>query len=123
MIEKLNIFYDPQRIEKHYNSGMNKIKGYKTYNGKYKGIKVEAVNSIGNLICSTGRINGYRMAFYQGVGGTRKEKTWNKKLHRHDCCKSAVAWRHLRSCPALKKDIDDNKILETKEELLEKYFK
>lgn len=51
------------------------------------------------LICSTGIINEYRHAEYQGLLGSTGEETWNRKKHWHDCCKSKVAWRYMTTCP------------------------
>lgn len=50
------------------------------------------------ITCSTGRVNSYRMAFAQGRGGSTKDHTWDKVVHKHSCCKSAVAWRHRAGC-------------------------
>lgn len=95
----------------------------KEYNGKYKGLEVEAIHSTNILICKTGEVNSYRIEFYLGHGGSNKEKSWNHNKHIHDCCKSKVSWRHKVSCPGLNKE-QDNKIIisESKEELLKKYF-
>lgn len=50
------------------------------------------------LIMSNGELNEYRYYQVIGQGGSYKEATWNRKAHRHDCCKSAVAWRHKTGC-------------------------
>ncbi len=70
-------------------------------------VEVMGIKSVNSLLCKTGRINKYRMAFLQGRGGSCKEGTWNRKSHRHDCCKSAVAWRHRCGCPRLEVLEDD----------------
>ena len=72
-----------------------------SYQEKLK-IEVLGINSTNGLVCKTGKVNSYRMAFFQGRGGSKKEATWNRKNNRHDCCKSACSWRHLRNCPKLK---------------------
>lgn len=57
------------------------------------------------------QLNGsaYRMAFARGLGGSIKEKTWNKELHMHSCCGAKVNWRHHGDCPRLgnRNDPDD----------------
>lgn len=50
------------------------------------------------LIMSNGEINDYRYYQIIGQGGSYKEESWNKIKHRHDCCKSKVAWRHKTGC-------------------------
>lgn len=67
----------------------------------YDGVINKREKNKWGAICSTGKVNAYRLAFLQGRGGSRKEETWNKKKHLHTCCKSAVPWRHLRNCPRL----------------------
>lgn len=57
------------------------------------------------LIMSNGGINDYRVAKATGVGGSRKEETFDPKLGKrggHSCCGSKVEWRHKVSCPRLK---------------------
>lgn len=63
-------------------------------------MKVKALISEGELYCTTGIENAYRRAFLDGLGGSRREATWNK--YEHICCNSKVYWRHKSSCPALK---------------------
>lgn len=53
------------------------------------------------MIMSNGEVNYYRVMFAKGQGGSRKEKTWNKIKHKHECCKSKVPWRHKSACPRL----------------------
>jgi hypothetical protein len=61
-------------------------------------IQVKTLKTSGGLLTKTGHLNDYRWAFYHGLGGTRKEATWNQKRHSHSCCGSRVAWRHKVSC-------------------------
>lgn len=51
------------------------------------------------IISETGEVNEYRRAFVTGLGGNKKEETWDPKKHWHTCCKSKVPWRHKRNCP------------------------
>jgi len=56
---------------------------------------------IDGLICSTGRINQYRMAFIQGRGASTKDKTFDRSIGKrggHKCCGSQVVWRHRAGC-------------------------
>lgn len=53
---------------------------------------------------STGRINDYRFYHAIGMGGSYREKSWNRKKHQHDCCKSKVAWRHRNGCKTHKEN-------------------
>ena len=48
-------------------------------------------------------LNGqtYRMAFARGLGGSKKEATWDRKKHIHTCCGAMVPWRHHGNCPKL----------------------
>ena len=64
-----------------------------------KNIDVKGIRTTGKLYCKTGKINGYRDAFKKGYGASRKEKTWNGKIH--TCCRSKVAWRHKATCKRL----------------------
>lgn len=53
------------------------------------------------LYCKTGRINEYRRAFYQGNGGSPKDKTFDPAIGTrggHSCCGSKVWWRHKLGC-------------------------
>lgn len=60
------------------------------------------------LIMSNGQLNFYRYCQYIAQGGSRKEKSWNKLDHQHDCCGSKVPWRHRTGCkPELPDDLDD----------------
>lgn len=43
----------------------------------------------------------YRLAFARGLGGSIKEKTWDKINHIHKCCGAMVPWRHHGNCPGL----------------------
>lgn len=67
---------------------------------------VQSIKTEGNLMCTTGIENAYRRAFKDGLGGSRKENTWNKQKDKyhgtHSCCGSKVYWRHKVECPALK---------------------
>lgn len=47
------------------------------------------------------KINKYRKIKEEGRLGSRKEHTWNKRLHIHICCKSKQPWYHKKNCPAL----------------------
>lgn len=70
-------------------------------------MSVEEKQRLG-LIMSSGCVNDYRYYQYIGQGGSRKEDSWNKKKHWHDCCKSKVPWRHKTGCkPELPDDPDD----------------
>lgn len=71
-------------------------------------IMVEAIKSVGNLYCKTGRQNAYRRAFKDGLGATRKEFTWNKYEHHHTCCGSKVCWRHKTFCKLVPKNAPDD---------------
>ena len=70
-------------------------------------ILVTAMRTTGSLYCSTGIVNGYRLAFMRGEGGSRKEETWNEKRHTHSCCGSRVPWRHKVNC---KRILEDGKL-------------
>lgn len=80
---------------------------------KRKNITVSALkeDKANSLVCKTGRLNAYRWAFYQGVGGSPKDKTFDLKIGTrggHKCCKSKVWWRHKVSCKnAVKNSPDD----------------
>lgn len=52
-----------------------------------------------SLLTSTGIRNMTRVAEYQGLAGNRKEASWNKSDHQHDCCESKVSYRHKNNCP------------------------
>ena len=67
--------------------------------GDRKTLADYASSGVKNIICSTGRINAYRRAEYQGLLGSRKEATWDRKSKQHNCCRSAVPWRHKVTCP------------------------
>jgi len=51
-----------------------------------------------SLMTSTGDRDQTRIAKYKGLGGTRKESSWNKLKQQHDCCGSKVSWRHKVNC-------------------------
>lgn len=55
-----------------------------------------------SLMTTTARRNDTRIAEYQGLKGTRKESSWSKPEHQHDCCGSKVSWRHKVSCQKMK---------------------
>lgn len=57
-------------------------------------------------ILSGGGVNYYRVMFMKGQGGSRKEETWNKAEHHHDCCRSRVPWRHKTECPRLSEEFN-----------------
>lgn len=57
---------------------------------------------------STGGINDYRYYHGIGMGGSKKDKSWNKKKHQHDCCKSKVSWRHRTGCKSCKENTNDD---------------
>jgi len=67
-------------------------------------IQVRTLKTTGSLLTSTGHLNDYRWAFYHGLGGTRKECTWDQQRHSHSCCGSRVAWRHKVDCQRSKGD-------------------
>lgn len=71
------------------------------------------------IICSTGRINAYRMAFAHGQGASSKDNTWDKLSHKHLCCGSKVGWRHKTDCfNAVKNAPDDLSDLKDLSEIL-----
>jgi hypothetical protein len=49
----------------------------------------------------SGQENYYRVCQVQGIGGSRKEATWDRPNHTHTCCGSRVPWRHKVSCKNL----------------------
>jgi hypothetical protein len=51
------------------------------------------------LATAWGTRNMTRVAQYEGLGGNRKEKSWDKSRSLHTCCASKVSWRHKRGCP------------------------
>lgn len=53
------------------------------------------------MIMSNGKENFYRIMFAKGQGGSKKESSWNRNKHQHDCCQSKVPWRHRTSCKNL----------------------
>ncbi len=80
---------------------------------KRKNIAVVALkeNKPNFLVCKTGRMNAYRWTFYQGVGASSKDKTFDPKIGKRGgqkCCGSKVWWRHKVSCKnAVKNSPDD----------------
>jgi hypothetical protein len=52
-----------------------------------------------SLMTSTGRRDMTRLSKYQGLGGNRKEASWNRAAGEHACCGSRVSYRHKVGCP------------------------
>ena len=64
-----------------------------------------------SVVCSTGRMNAYRWAYYQGVGASPKDSTFDPNLGTrggHKCCGSKVCWRHKSNCKMAAKNAPDD---------------
>lgn len=80
---------------------------------KYKGIFVTALkeNNQAPLVTSTGIVNEYRLAYYQGLGASPKDDTFDRSIGvrgGHKCCGSKVYWRHKVDCPKAAKNAPDD---------------
>lgn len=53
------------------------------------------------LATQFGERASYIIAQYEGLYGTRKETSWNREKHQHDCCGAKVSWRHKIDCPVV----------------------
>lgn len=79
----------------------------------YIGLTVSALKEgkQGSLVTTTGRVNEYRRAFYQGLGASPKDYTFDASIGTrggHKCCGSRVYWRHKVSCPMAVKNAPDD---------------
>ncbi|HSX00047.1 MAG TPA: hypothetical protein VLH38_03355 [Patescibacteria group bacterium] len=52
-----------------------------------------------SLMTESGGRNGHRIAEYEGLLGSRKEKSWSREKHMHTCCGAKQAYRHHIDCP------------------------
>lgn len=80
---------------------------------KRKKIQVSALieNKTNSLICKTGHQNAYRFAFYQGLGASPKDSTFDPNIGKrggHKCCGSKVWWRHKTNCKMSVKNAPDD---------------